>query len=429
LTQRYTLRFLCTRQFQNKIADSVYTLLEFRAKEFGIYDQFRWLETTIVHKRTGSEFIFYGIARNLSEIKSMEGVDIAWHEECQLMTKEQWLTIDPTLRKNHSQHWMIFNPRLINDFTYQHFVLNPPEDTIVRKINYTENPFLSDTIKKRIAAFKKSNPDDFAHVYLGEPLTDDDNAVIKRSWIEAAVDAHIRLNLDMCGERVMGFDIADDGHDTCANTFVYGSIIVWCDEWKAREDELLKSATRTYHAARQREATIRYDCIGVGASAGAKFDELNCVAKADRLLPIRYNKFNAGSAVHDPDGYYVKDRMDKIKNKDYFANLKSQTWWAVADRFRNTYDAVTNGTKYPVDELISIDSSCPHLEKLKAELSTPLRDFDKNGRVKVESKDDLKKRGVDSPNIADSLVMCFGPRTFGNVKISADAVARARIRR
>lgn len=39
-----------------------------------------------------------------------------------------------------------------------------------------------------------------------------------------------------------------------------------------------------------------------------------------------------------------------------------------------------------MDELISIDSSCPLLEKLKLELTTPHRDFDRNGRVMVESK-------------------------------------------
>lgn len=69
----------------------------------------------------------------------------------------------------------------------------------------------------------------------------------------------------------------------------------------------------------------------------------------------------------------------------------------MADRFRNTFNAVKNGEQYPVDELISIDSSCPLLEKLKLELTTPHRDFDKNGRVMVESKKDLAKRDVPSP--------------------------------
>jgi phage terminase large subunit len=75
---------------------------------------------------------------------------------------------------------------------------------------------------------------------------------------------------------------------------------------------------------------------------------------------------------------------------------------------RNTFNAVKNGEQYPVDELISIDSSCPLLEKLKLELTTPHRDFDKNGRVMVESKKDLK-RDVPSPNVADAFIMAFAP--------------------
>ncbi|GAB7197646.1 hypothetical protein OS11_39230 [Dickeya oryzae] len=81
----------------------------------------------------------------------------------------------------------------------------------------------------------------------------------------------------------------------------------------------------------------------------------------------------------------------------------------MADRFRNTFNAVTRGEQYPVDDMISIDSNCPLLEKLKFELTTPHRDFDKNGRVMVESKKDLAKRDVPSPNIADAFIMAFAP--------------------
>ena len=89
LAQRYKIRVVCTRQFQNRIADSVYALLKIQAERFGIADQFEFLESSIKHRTTGSEFMFYGIARNIGEIKSLESIDIAWHEECQLLTEEQ----------------------------------------------------------------------------------------------------------------------------------------------------------------------------------------------------------------------------------------------------------------------------------------------------------------------------------------------------
>jgi phage terminase large subunit len=98
-----------------------------------------------------------------------------------------------------------------------------------------------------------------------------------------------------------------------------------------------------------------------------------------------------------------------ILNSDFFSNYKAQAWWNVADRFRNTYDAIKNGTQYDEDQLISISSDIPDIEKLFSELSTPKRDFDANGRVKVESKKDLSKRSVKSPNLADSLIMAVAP--------------------
>lgn len=72
----------------------------------------------------------------------------------------------------------------------------------------------------------------------------------------------------------------------------------------------------------------------------------------------------------------------------------------------------------------------PMLEKLKTELSTPKRDFDKNGRVKVESKQDLAKStriggAVASPNLADAFVMAFAPPVSAGLNISSEALAAA----
>ncbi len=423
------LRFLCARQFQNKIAESVYTLLKLQMDRFGWRDEFDVTDNRIAHRKTGSEFIFYGLARNLQEIKSLEDIDITWIEEAQFLTKDQWDVLEATInRKDGSEVWLVFHPQYATDFAYQRFVVNPPPDYVVRKINFEENPFLSETAKKIIARCRAESEDDYQHIYLGNPKQDAEGVVIKLSWIEAAIDAHLKLGFEPAGRKVMGFDVADDGEDACALIYAHGSVALWCDEWRAREDELLKSCTRAFMAALERRAEIRYDSIGVGASAGAKFDELNQVR--DKHLRIRYEKFNAGAAVERPEEYYVSDRQGSIKNKDFFANLKAQAWWNVADRFRNTYNAINRGEKFKDDEMISIASDIPHLEKLKTELSTPKRDFDRNGRVKVESKQDLAKSTrpggpVPSPNEADAFIMAFAPTTTSRLLISDAAIRMA----
>ncbi|GAA4180382.1 phage terminase large subunit [Shinella granuli] len=352
--------------------------------------------------------------RHIDEIKSLEGIDICWVEEAHNLTQEQWDILEPTLRKEGSQFWIIFNPRLVTDFVYRRFVTNTPPDTIKRKINYEENPFLSDTILKVIEAKRAEDEDEYRHIYLGEPLQDDDAAIIKRSWIQAAIDAHQKLKIAPSGRKRIGFDVADGGADKNAAVLAHGIVAVAVDEWKGREDELLKSAGRVHAMAVESKAEIDYDCIGVGAFAGAHFKALN----EEKAVRVAYHKFNAGGEVlHKEKRIDPKDPQSPL-NGDYYANLKAQAWWEVSKRFRNTFNAVTKGERIAEDQLISISSDCDHLDSLIDELSTPHRDFDNRGKVKVESKKDLDKRDIPSPNKADAFIMAFAPRGGSSYTLS-----------
>lgn len=417
LATQCRIRFLCARQFQNKIAESVYTLLKIQIERFGLQGEFKILDSSIRHIRTGSEFMFYGLWRHIDEIKSLEGIDICWIEEAHNLTADQWEILEPTLRNESSQFWVIFNPRLATDFVYRKFVTGTPSTpvkgeikgevggTIKRLINYDENPFLSDTILKVIAKKRAEDEGDYRHIYLGEPREDDDSVIIKRSWIRAAIDAHRKLGIEPTGKRRVGFDIADSGADLCATVAAYGFLATHCDEWKAREDELLKSAGRAHALARSLGAEIDFDSIGVGAFAGAHFKALN----EEHGASIVYRGFNAGASVLNPESRVDPNDPKSPTNKDFYANLKAQTWWEVSRRFRNTFNAVENGETYADTDLIAISSDMEHLDSLIDELATPMKDVDNAGRSKVESKKDLAKREIPSPNKADAFVMAFAP--------------------
>ncbi len=416
LAQSYKLKFLCMRQYQNKIAESVYAVLVVQIHRFGLTDEFQILNNVIRHKHTGSEFHFYGIRRNIEEIKGFEGVDIGWIEEGQGLTKEQWRHIEPTLRKDGAEAWIVYNPHLVTDFVETNFKHDPANGVIVRHINYDENPFLSNTSRRRIERLKASDHDEYEHVYLGIPWTDDDAVIIKRSWLEACVDAHIVLGIEEAGAHRLGFDIADSGKDLCAQVHAHGIVAKWGENWKGKEDELLQSCTRVYNKAITLGAHITYDSIGVGATAGAKFQELNDQRTEQALAgKIKYSKFIAGASVANPDDFYIDTEDEKITNKDFFSNLKSQGWWLVADRARNTYNAVHRGEHFEDDELLSLSGTLPNLAEVITQLSTPRRKFDAAGRVKVESKEDLAKRDVDSPNDADAFIMAYAPQTVDHM--------------
>lgn len=421
LARNYSLRFLCIRQFQNRITDSVYTVIKEKIETAGWEDEFDIGVSSIKHKTTGSEFLFYGIARNLNDIKGTEGVDICWIEEGEGLTESQWEVIDPTIRKEGAEIWLLWNPKFVTDFVQTKLPRLLGDDCVVRHINYPENPFLSQTALDKAERLKAADPDAYRHIYLGEALTDDDSVVIKASWIAAAVDAHLLIPEIAEGRYFMGYDIADDGNDKCATIIRRGGLAFESDEWAGKEDELLKSTTRAYRSASKHGAHINYDSIGVGASAGAYIAELN--QKQSSANKLRYSKFNAGAKVHKPKAIYEH----KTTNEDFFSNLKSQAWWTVADRFRLTYQVVTaiqegkEPPKYKPDELISICSKIDKLEQLKAELAIPRRDFDNNGKVKVESKKDLAKREVPSPNMADAFIMAYAP-VSGGMKINPEAL-------
>lgn len=412
LAQSFKIKVLCARQFQSKIEESVYTLLKNTIERFGLSHKFRILENKIICTATGSEFIFYGLWRHINEIKSLEGVDICWLEEAHALTEEQWSVLDPTMRKEGSQFWVIFNPDTINDFVWRKFVSNPPVGTITRQINYDENPFLSQTMLAQIDDMRARDPEAYQHIYLGTPYANDDAAIIKRTWLLSAINAHVALGHEPSGQWRIGYDVADKGADKCAMVEAHGCLATYCDEWSGAEDELLKSTTRVWDRAVQQGSLVIYDEIGVGAGVGAKLRELNTADSYGRprtTPPIRWRGFNAGAAVIKPDAFYRESRR---KNRDMFCNAKAQVWWDVADRLRETHNAVQNGAAIDPGRIISISPDIAHLQSLIDELCTPRRDYDDHGRVKVESKRDLAKPSrkggaAPSPNKADAFIMCY----------------------
>lgn len=400
VTRRTRTTIPCVREFQLSIADSVHKLITNTIERLDYVNEFDILKSSIIHRATGANFIFFGIKNDPRKLKSLEGAGICWVEEAENITKEMWDTLIPTIRTQGSELWVSFNPKNILDDTYQRFVVDPPANAIVIKANYYDNPNFPEVLKAEMEACKARDYELYRHIWLGEPVSDSEHAIIKPAWIEAATNAHTRLDLSAAGKRVLGFDVADEGEDANATIGRHGSIVFSMDEWRGQD--VIYSADKVYQDALEANIDkVVFDSIGVGAGVKAQFSR-----KKGRIQTVG---FNAGGKVYKPDSLY----MPAKKNKDMFANIKAQAWWAVRDRFYKTWRSVEKGDKYPVNELISLDGGIKDIEYLKAELSRPQVDYDGNGRVKVESKKDMKKRGIPSPNRADALIMAFAPTSSG----------------
>lgn len=176
------LRVLCARELQVSIADSVHKLLADTIDRMGLSSRFE-ITRQAIRSVTGTEFIFKGLRHNATEIKSLEGVDYCWVEEGQSVSKESWDLLIPTIRKQGSEIWISFNPGRPDDETYKRFVLDPPDDAIVVKVGYQDNPWFPDTLRREMEYCRRVSPDDFRHIWDGEPSVLTEAQVFKGRYV------------------------------------------------------------------------------------------------------------------------------------------------------------------------------------------------------------------------------------------------------
>ena len=179
------LRVLCVREFQMSIQESVHRLLAEQIEEMGFAPYFDVQKATI-HGRNGSQFIFAGVQSNPQKIKSMEGVDRLWFEEGQNASARSWEMLIPTIRKDGSEIWITFNPDEKKDPTYRRFVVSPPHDAWVQKIDWQDNPWFPEELRKEKDYLARVDPEAYAHVWGGECRTNSNAQVFRGKYrIEA----------------------------------------------------------------------------------------------------------------------------------------------------------------------------------------------------------------------------------------------------
>jgi len=162
------MRILCCREIQKSIKDSVHRLVKDQIELLGLSECFTITDQSI-KCHNGSEFFFGGLFRNITWIKSIEGIDVAWIEEAQNVSAESWEILTPTIRKPDSEIWVSFNPDHEDDATYQKFVVNPPDNAKVVLVNYYDNPWFPDVLRKEMEQDKARDLALYQHKWLGHP--------------------------------------------------------------------------------------------------------------------------------------------------------------------------------------------------------------------------------------------------------------------
>jgi phage terminase large subunit len=185
------LRILCAREFQNSIAESVHHLLQSQIVATGL-ESFYEVQNNVILGRNGSEFLFAGLRNNITRIKSFEGIDRAWVEEAQMVSKSSWDTLIPTIRKDGSEIWVTYNPELDTDETHRRFVIDPPAGATVVKINWSDNPWFPETLLREKEELKARDPDAYQNIWEGHCRVTLDGAIYARELRLAQEEGRIR---------------------------------------------------------------------------------------------------------------------------------------------------------------------------------------------------------------------------------------------
>ena len=257
-------RVLCAREFQTSIKDSVHKLLCDQIYALGLEAHYEITERTI-RGLNGTEFIFVGIKNNTNNVKSIEGIDVCWVEEAQSVSPNSWNVLVPTIRKADSEIWVSFNPELPTDETWKRFVLNPPENAVVQKINWSDNPWFPEVLDLGRRALKGRDMEAYNNVWEGIPRQTVDGAIFAKEVTMAELEGRIcNVPYDATKPVHAIFDLG--WADQTA---------VWLMQFVGQETRLLRyfedsQQTISYYMAKLQSFGYVYDTIWLPHDAKAK---------------------------------------------------------------------------------------------------------------------------------------------------------------
>lgn len=251
-----------------------------------------------------------------------------------------------------------------------------------------------------------------------------EGVLIPSAWVQAAVDAHIKLGIQPTGQRMGALDVADEGKDTNAFTSRHGFLLEDIEEWSGKGDDIFGTVQRAFSICDQRRLEMyRFDSDGLGAGARGDARVINEQRKERRERQITATPYRGSGSPANPEDEAVPGEYGQQGrlNKDFFANAKAQGWWRLRTLFRNTWRAVEEKMPFSPDEIISISGSMPLKNKLIVELSQPTYSVNGVGKIVVDKKPD----GTKSPNLADSAMIAYAPMEFTSMDIW-DLLARGK---
>jgi phage terminase large subunit len=382
--------YLCTRETQNSMAESVYGSIV-RSIEALQIPGYYMTESSVDHVM-GAHMVFAGIGyRNGQHVKSTTNIGRAWTEEAQQVSQKSLEVLVPTVRKRKSKLYYTFNRIDQRDPIYDYFLsfktrkqklaatmedgtvvtwhLHRGDGAIGIEINHDGNPYFPETLeadrlRDQRHAHETGDWSHYNHVWRGMPQGLGESSIIT---IRQAMEAS-RRTVDDEGAIEIGADIARGGKDRVVFYKRKGLAVIDYREYKQNADGQKRRTTETAErlmsfAGDDRDVMIKVDDTGLGGGV------------TDVLEDAGFNVVGVNFAQN-------------AQNRDYYSNVVAEMWFD----FANIVDTV------------SIPDDIELIEEL-TERKEGRRDS--KGRRTVEKKDDFIQRVGRSPDKADALLLCF----------------------
>jgi phage terminase large subunit len=232
-----------------------------------------------------------------------------------------------------------------------------------RRWSCVDSPLVSEEFVDEMRLRYGEDSNAFRIRVLGEfPLADDDT-IIPFHLVEAATQRDIELDEDAA--TTWGLDVARFGSDKTVLAKRQGQVITEVNGWQGLD--LMQTVGRVkaeYDGlpSHLRPREIMVDVIGMGGGVVDRLRELG--------MPVR--------------GINVAESPSM---GDTYTNLRAELWFKMRGWLEQ------RGAKLPRNE------------QLIAELTSIRYSFASSGKMKAESKDDMRKRGLSSPDYADAVCL------------------------
>ena len=234
-----------------------------------------------------------------------------------------------------------------------------------------------------------------------------EGVAIPGKWVQAALRWTCPPEVWQAFDPIASLDVADGGGDANVLKILQGpKLHALGEEARWYEGTALQTALRARRfvdawrsPADQPVAALIFDATGIGAAVAGYFAQLGEAAGPEWAAPPTWDviPFKGGGAASSEWVEGAERRASEL-----FANARAESWWRLRRRLEKTYEVVEGIAHHPPAECLDLPAG---EMGLAAQLSAPRYSLRTDDKILLESKKDMKARGVASPDEGDAITM------------------------